>query len=256
MTNTEVTHAPAPTRSVMNGSLIFSGVKIPLKVYSASEEFSLGTGYFHEDCGSKASAPYYCKECEEDISPIAAIPIVDGDDVALLPVTTENRDILLDRLHPLIVKSSHRLTALPAMLSRGDMHIRSIYMVSTTDKSPNGEIHLDVSSQAICVLLDRLRVRKSFLLLEGSLGKSMNRQMILLPNGLIYTLSYVEEIRESHDLLPNLTQGVHRSIATMFNNMLDDLPTDFSKPSLSGMTSRINSWIMTCRQGSKVSTDA
>ena len=88
-------------------------------------------------------------------------------------------------------------------------------------------------------LLARLRVKKRYLLVKVGLG-GLSRYAIVLPSGMMYTLSYVEEMREQL----GVTGSTNRESAAYVDTILEKIDAPLYMPSLADIDAGVTSWFV------------
>lgn len=176
-------------RAIFNGELFIKGVSIPISLFHCYDAYGLSGQLFHADCGGKIREKRYCElhpELDEVVS-FSAIAVGDK----LVPLDSELKNRLLERNASFTVHSAHKMNALADLLSD-----RSLVPIQTLELAPQTTKDVDAAlNNALWTLLDRMRIKKRFLLCSvGVCG--MNRYGVLLPSGQFIVTAYQEELRE------------------------------------------------------------
>lgn len=233
-----------PTKSVCSTNLVMGLITIPVKIYKTFDELGLSGETFHDGCSKdglsdgKIRQPTKCEEHPDLDFPATYSGIRIGN--RIVPLTPEVRRSLYMGDCPFEVVSSHRLSGLANMFVDGSLHIHGNYEMCSTNQDTTFEI-----------LLDRLRIKKRFLLLSGPIGK-MKRYSILLPNGRLLSLFYDEEIRA---MKADHSVRIYDARSKLMDEALDKLEYDF--PVLSGaeIIDRINAFFHAYESDSFIHAD-
>ena len=228
--------------AVYKGGLTLGRLTIPVSIYKTVDLFGLEGHRYHEGCGGKIREKMFCEihPDEEEVVTFTGIEI--GDRV--VAIGSEVRNSLLDRKALFIVKSIHKLSELPDLLVSNTVVPICMYEVAPQQVgSPVAQIH----HNALFTLLDRLKVKKSFLLCNVALA-GMYRPAILLHSGQLYPLLYREEVRD----FAEWNGEVDKELTKFLNSTFGKMTNGFPRLSLVTYRKKVEAWFTMHLKGQRI----
>jgi non-homologous end joining protein Ku len=213
-------------KAVLSTTFRLGTFPMPIRLYKTADDLGLSGHLFHDGCYVKIRQ---WKTCElhpntEDPATFSGIQI--GNKV--VPLTPELKSQLFDGDTEFQALGAYRLANLPNYISE-----QAVVFMESYEMVPE-----QYFETAYSTLLDRLRVRKEFLLAVYA-KSNMKRFGILLPTGIFIPIRYEEEVR-SRRFMPTETD---RTFARTINAELDALKADrFPVLSASSMLQRMQKW--------------
>ncbi len=177
-------------QSAYTGALNIGNVKIPISIYGTVDLFGIEGHLYHEDCNGKIRESRYCEVHPNLPGPVSFSGIDIGGEI--VKVDSELRNTLLDRKAPFVVRSAHKLATLGNLMSDG--LVMPLFMFEVAPQAPT-DPKMSLHHNALITLFNCMEKKKVFLLCSVGLA-GINRRAILLPGGLLYVLTYQEELRE------------------------------------------------------------
>ena len=213
-------------KSVLTTTFHLGTFQMPVRLYKTTDVLGLSGKLFHDGCGGKIRQ---WKTCElhpntEDPATFSGMEI--GNKI--VPLTQQLKEQLFDGNTEFRAIGAFKLSQFTQLTIE-----RAIVPVDFLEVTPE-----KFFEKAFSTLLDRLRVRKQFLLVKFA-KDNMRRFGIFLPNGIMVPVKYSEELRELH-FSPVESD---KKFGRLLNAELDKLESDdFPELSADDITQRIQSW--------------
>lgn len=217
-------------RSV-NSSPLKAASIINVKIYKTHNPYAFNASRYHVDCNEKMTQPMVCPvHPGEECLTFSAIEIGGR----LVPVPNELRDDLMRKKDPLQVVGTLPMKELPNLLLETSI-VENYHVVPDgidDIRSPN--------LVAFKSLLSAMKRRNKALLVTVGLG-GIKRNCLMLPNGDLLALSYVEERVE----MPSWDADTYPEINGAMNRWVDGLTvrTTF-RFSLQTIRQRVDKWLL------------
>lgn len=217
-------------RSVFKGELSLGPVAIPIALYKVVDPFGIETHTYHEDCGDRVSRVVTCQKHPRESLPTTYQAVDFGDVVVRL--NNEDRAKLLEQTPAIEFVSAHRMTKLAELINSGKVVPISVYQAMPVPDA------LGINKSGLATLLNRMRVKRKFIVCTIAMGSGVKRHMILLPSGMAYSIAYTEEIRA----FPNIDGDVNREVGAWIDENILSGDDPFDPPSAKRMISRAQRW--------------
>lgn len=219
-------------QSVYRGAINIGKVKIPVCVYGTADLFGIEGHLYHEDCGGKIREARYCELHPDLEGPVSYSGIDIGSQI--IKVDSELRNALLDRKAPFVVRSAHKLSEFGSFMASGALMPLFMYEVSPEGA---GDPAFSIQHDALVTLWDRMEKKKVFMLCSIGLA-GINRLAILLPGGLLYVLTYREELRE----FTTYSGNFDRPLSNFLDEFITAKSTKLPTISLAKYRKRVADW--------------
>lgn len=217
-------------RSVFKGELSLGPVAIPIALYKVVDPFGIETHTYHEDCGDRVSRVVTCQKHPRESLPTTYQAVDFGDVVVRL--NKEDRAKLLEQTPAIEFVSAHRMTKLAELINSGKAVPISVYRAM-----PVPDV-IGINKNGLTTLLERMRVKKRFIVCTIAMGSGIKRHMVLLPTGMAYSLAYMEEIRP----FPNIDGTVNRDVGAWIDENILAGDDTFDPPSAKTIMNRAQRW--------------
>jgi len=233
-------------KSAYNGELAIGGISIPVCVYKAHEQFSIPTSNIHKGCGCSISQPWTCElhpnlvtaskgGNEKDKNLLVAVKAISfGEDS--VEITDEERRELLGSKEEMRFVSAHKLSLIPELMGNGNLiPVEAMFIAPQKTKASKSEI-VNTGLQS---LLERMRVKKVFIVCSVGLGSGTTAYLAILPTGRAYRIAYEEELLS----FPETDKVFDKTLTAPLDAVLG-VREGWSAPSLENVTERVVAWCL------------
>lgn len=213
-------------KSVLSTTFQLGTFPMPIRLYKTTDTIGLSGHLFHEGCGGKIRQWKTCEDHPntEDPATFSGIPV--GGRIVRL--TNELKSQLFDGDTKFETVGVYGLSRLPVLIAE-----QNIVPMDAYEMAPE-----QYFEKAYSTLLDRLRVRKQFLLTRYSANK-MKRYGLLFHTGILTPIRYCEEVRPKRFEPTTPDRQFARRVNDELNSLEDG---DFPKLSAESMLDAVQQW--------------